>query len=40
MVSTLLRDHQALSSTLAALGMLRPRAFVSLKMRRDLALGL
>ena len=36
MVSTLLRDPQALSSTLASLGMLQPRAFGSLKMRRDL----
>ena len=37
MVSTFLRDPQALSSTLASLGMLQPRAFRSLKMRRDLA---
>ena len=29
MVSTLLRDPQALSSALAALGMLQPRAFGS-----------
>ena len=34
-----LRDPQALSSTLASLGMLQPRAFGSLKMRRDLGLG-
>ena len=40
MVSTLLKDPQALSSTLAAFGMLQPRAFGSLKMRRDLGLGL
>ena len=30
MVSTLFRDPQALSSTLASLGMLQPRAFGSL----------
>ena len=35
-----LRDPQALSSTLASLGMLQPRAFGSLKMHRDLGLGL
>ena len=35
-----LRDPQALSSTLASLGMLQPRAFGSLKMRRDLGLSL
>ncbi len=40
MVSTLLRDPQALSSTLAALGMLQPRAFGSLKIHRDLGLSL
>ena len=31
-----LRGHQALSSTLASLGMLQPRAFRSLKMHRVL----
>ena len=35
-----LRDPQALSSTLASLRMLQPRAFGSLKMRRDLGLSL
>ena len=40
MVSTLLRDPQALSSDLASLGTLQPRAFGSLKTRRDLGLGL
>ena len=35
-----LRDPQALSSTLASLGMLQPRAFGSLKPRRVLGLGL
>ena len=35
-----LRDPQALSSTLASLGMLQPRVFGSLKMCRDLGLGL
>ena len=35
-----LREPQALSSTLASLGMLQPRAFGSLKTRRDLGLGL
>ena len=38
MVSTPLRDPQALSSTLAALGMLQPQAFGFLKTRRDLGL--
>ena len=36
----LARLLQALSSTLALLGMLQPRAFGSLKMRRDLGLSL
>ena len=42
MVSMLFRDPRALSSTLASLGMLQPRAFGSLiaKSRRDLGLGL
>ena len=40
MVSVLLRDLQALSSTLASLEMLQPQAFGSLKMRRDLGLSL
>ena len=35
-----LRDPQALSSTLAALGMVKPRAFEFLKRRRDLGLSL
>ena len=35
-----LSDPQALSSTLTSLGMLQPRAFGSLKMRRDLGLSL
>ena len=35
-----LSDPQALSITLASLGMLRPQAFGSLKMRRDLGVGL
>ena len=34
-----LRDTQALSSTLTLLGMLQPRTFGSLKMRRDLEFG-
>ena len=36
MVYTLLRDPQALSSTLVSLRMLQPQAFGSLKMHRDL----
>ena len=40
MVSMLLRDPQALRSDLASLGTLQPRAFGSLKMHRDLGLGL
>ena len=40
MVYTLLRDPQAVSSDLASLGTLQPRAFGSLKMRTDLGLGL
>ena len=40
MVSTLLRDPQALSSILASLGMLQPWTFGSLKMHRDLGLSL
>ena len=40
MVSTLLRESQARSSTLAALGTPQPRAFGSLKTHRDLGLGL
>ena len=41
MVSTLLRDPQVLSlSDLASLGTLQPRAFGSLKTRRDLGLSL
>ena len=35
-----LREPQALSSTLASLGMLQPRAFGSLKTHRDLGLSL
>ena len=35
-----LRDPQALSSTLALLGMLKPRAFGSPKLHRDLGLDL
>ena len=38
MVYTLLRDPQALSSELAALGTLQPRAFGSLKSCIDLGL--
>ena len=34
----LLRDPQTLSSALAVLGMLQPRAFGPLKMHRDLGL--
>ena len=40
MVSTLFRDPQTRSSALAALGTPQPRAFGSLKTRRDLGLGL
>ena len=36
----LLRDPQTLSSALAVLGTLQPRAFGSLKMHRDLGLSL
>ena len=35
-----LRDPQTLSTTLALLGMLQPQVFGSLKMHRDLGLGL
>ena len=38
MVSTLLRDPQALSSALALLGMLQPRAFGSLNRVKTLDL--